>query len=48
MFTGIVEEVGTVRRLEEEQGSHQYRVSTTAAFAEGVKTVTASPSTVSV
>lgn len=38
MFTGIVEEVGTVRRLEEEQGSHRYRVSTTAAFAEGVKT----------
>lgn len=38
MFTGIVEEIGTVRRLEGEQGSHQYQICTTAAFAAGVKT----------
>lgn len=38
MFTGIVEEVGTLQRLEGEQGTHQYRVCTTSAFAEGVKT----------
>ena len=38
MFTGIVEEVGTFQRLEGEQGSHQYRISTTPAFVEGIKT----------
>ncbi len=38
MFTGIVEEVGSLQRLEGEQGTHQYRVSTTPAFAEGINT----------
>ena len=38
MFTGIVEEVGTLQRLEGEQGSLQYRISTTTTFVEGVKT----------
>ena len=38
MFTGIVEEVGTVSRLEGDKETHQYRISTTSAFAEGVKT----------
>ncbi|MYB88649.1 MAG: riboflavin synthase [Proteobacteria bacterium] len=38
MFTGIVEEVGTVHRLEENQSIHRYQILATVAFAEGVKT----------
>ncbi len=38
MFTGIVEEVGTVRRLEEDQGAHRYQILATASFVEGIKT----------
>ena len=38
MFTGIVEEVGTVRRLEGDQGTHRYQVLATAAFVEGIRT----------
>ena len=38
MFTGIVEEVGTVRRLEGDQGAHRYQILATAAFVQGIKT----------
>lgn len=38
MFTGIVEEVGTVRRLEGDEGAHRYQILATAAFVEGIKT----------
>ena len=38
MFTGIVEEVGVVQRLEEGEDIHQYQVQTSAAFMSGVKT----------
>lgn len=38
MFTGIVEEVGTVRRLEGDPGTHRYQILATAAFVEGIRT----------
>ena len=38
MFTGIVEEVGTVRRLQGNQGTHRYQILATAAFVEGIRT----------
>ena len=38
MFTGIVEEVGVVQRLEEGEDIHQYQVQATPDFMSGVKT----------
>lgn len=38
MFTGIVEEVGTVHRTVEEGGAYQYRVHSSSSFTDGVGT----------
>jgi riboflavin synthase len=37
MFTGIVEEIGTIHRIVEKDDIHQYRIQTSADFMNGVQ-----------